>query len=99
VSLREIEAEGLRRDGEACADAGVVVVPKEHTVFRIDIPQRDEDAAEEAQGAEGGMDVDRDGGGRKKEPNLIFELHGDQFQTRAPDRATKKVKAKRMDDL
>ena len=30
---------------------------------------------------------------------LVFELHGSQFENRAPDRATKKFKQRSMDDL
>ena len=30
---------------------------------------------------------------------LIFELYGSQFEARATDRATKKFKQRRMDDL
>jgi len=32
-------------------------------------------------------------------PNLVFELHGSQFENRATDRATKKYKQKHMPDL
>jgi ribonuclease P protein subunit POP4 len=32
-------------------------------------------------------------------PNLVFELYGSQFENRAPDRATKKFKAKHLADL
>ncbi|KAI9679365.1 MAG: hypothetical protein M1817_005387 [Caeruleum heppii] len=31
--------------------------------------------------------------------NLVFELHGEQFQNRAPDRANKKFKVKNLPDL
>jgi len=31
--------------------------------------------------------------------SLIFELHGSQFENRATDRATKKYKQQKMDDL
>lgn len=30
---------------------------------------------------------------------LVFELHGSQFENRAPDRATKKFKQRNMNDL
>ena len=30
---------------------------------------------------------------------LVFELHGSQFKNRAVDRATRKFKQQRMDDL
>ena len=32
-------------------------------------------------------------------PNLVFELHGSQFEHRATDRATKKFKQKHLSDL
>lgn len=35
----------------------------------------------------------------EKLPNLVFELYGSQFENRAPDRATKKFKAKHLVDL
>ncbi|GAB7346892.1 hypothetical protein MBLNU459_g1970t1 [Dothideomycetes sp. NU459] len=54
------------------------VVPKEHTVFRFEIPLA----------GEGGVAEEN----TTKKP-LVFELHGEQFQTRAPDRANKKFRA------
>ena len=54
-------------------------VPKEHTVFRFEIPTN-------ANGGGHGIET-----GDAKKP-LIFELHGSQFESRAPDRANKKVK-------
>lgn len=35
----------------------------------------------------------------KEESNLVFELHGSQFESRATDRATKKFKQKNFSDL
>ncbi|OMP84187.1 Ribonuclease P protein subunit p29 [Diplodia seriata] len=60
----------------------VKTIPKEHTVFRFEIPL----------GSEGGE-------GAKKPRNLVFELHGSQFENRAPDRANKKFKQHAMFDL
>jgi ribonuclease P protein subunit POP4 len=51
-------------------------VPKEHTVFRFNLPF-----------ASGG---DQEGIGREKP--LLFEIHGSQFQSRPQDRANKKFK-------
>lgn len=57
-----------------------VAVPKEHTVFRFELPLVDGHIADE------------------RKP-LIFELHGEQFKTRAPDRANKKFRAHFDPDL
>lgn len=69
-------------------------IPKGHSIFHFEIPQpsRTIEAAEE------GDTVD------SKEPdlnppNLVFELHGSQFENRATDRATKKFKQQRLDGL
>ena len=53
-------------------------VPKEHTVFRFEVPFE----KEEGVGSDGGE-------GRKP---LVFEIYGSQFDHRAPDRATKKLR-------
>ncbi|KAJ4355341.1 hypothetical protein N0V95_003016 [Ascochyta clinopodiicola] len=55
-------------------------VPKEHTVFRFEIPVPCEDGAE----------VPRP---------LVFEIFGEQFQTRAPDRANRKFRLHYQPDL
>ncbi|KAF2149027.1 RNase P/MRP, p29 subunit [Myriangium duriaei CBS 260.36] len=60
----------------------LVVVPKEGTVFRIEVP-REGTAVEELGQGEGE-------GGKKK--RLVFEVYGDQFMTAAPDRANRKFK-------
>lgn len=69
-----------------------VVIPKEHTIFRFEIPQPPGkgpvvDGAGTAEGEAGGL------------RNLVFELHGSQFENRAPERATKKFKQRNMSDL
>lgn len=64
------------------------VLPKEHTIFRFEVPE----AAEE----EGPKDASEDNDARK---SLFFELHGDQFQLRAVDRANKKFKQHFLPDL
>lgn len=69
-----------------------LAIPKKHTIFRFEIPQpestqslNEEEATTEAK-KEGNV-------------NLVFELHGSQFENRAPDRATKKFKQRNMKDL
>lgn len=52
------------------------VVPKEHTVFRFEVP------LEEAES---------EGSAEKKRP-LQFEIHGSRFECRAPERANRKFK-------
>jgi ribonuclease P protein subunit POP4 len=52
----------------------IKTVPKEHTVFRFEVPFAPEI-----------------GEGKPREP-LAFEIYGSQFETRAPDRATKKFR-------
>jgi len=50
------------------------IVPKEHTVFRFEVP------FEKRQGVE-----------EERKP-MVFEIHGSQFENRAPDRANKKFR-------
>ncbi|WPH01554.1 RNase P/MRP, p29 subunit [Acrodontium crateriforme] len=52
------------------------LVPKEHTVFRIQVP----------------WEVSNEDAGEDSKAPLLFEIHGNQFQTRAPDRANKKFR-------
>ncbi|MCJ1472442.1 hypothetical protein MMC13_001090 [Lambiella insularis] len=72
-------------------------VPKKQSIFRFEIPQP----------AHKLFSVDctvsdpgpsNTSGNANPQP-LIFELHGSQFETRAIDRATKKFKQKRLDDI
>lgn len=49
-------------------------VPKEHTVFRYEVPFEKTDE------------------GRKENKPLVFEIHGNQFENRASDRANKKFR-------
>lgn len=55
-------------------------VPKEHTIFRFEVPLPMKDGEEEVK-------------------PLIFEILGEQFQTRAPDRANKKFRLHYQPDL
>ncbi|KAK2766830.1 hypothetical protein FQN54_006144 [Arachnomyces sp. PD_36] len=61
-------------------------IPKEHTVFRFEIPQPTPEAKE-------GSVVE------EKPKNLVFELHGNQFENRPVDRANKKHKWRNLDYL
>ena len=69
-----------------------VAVPKGHTIFRFEIPQP-------AHGIDTIMQ-EGEGESEQMEPDsLIFELHGSQFENRAPERATRKFKQRNMTDL
>ncbi|KAI9882335.1 MAG: tRNA-splicing endonuclease subunit [Watsoniomyces obsoletus] len=67
----------------------VKLVPKEHCIFRFEVPP--------PPGASVGLEED----GETKAPprNMVFELHGSQFENRAPERANKKFKQKNLPDL
>jgi ribonuclease P protein subunit POP4 len=62
---------------------GVKIVPKEHSVFRVEVDV----------GGEGGKE---EGDSKRK---LVFDVMGEQFQSRAPDRANKKFKMHYQWDL
>lgn len=54
-------------------------LPKEHTVFKIEVPLPAE--------------------GEEKPRPLVFEIHGEEFQNRAADRAKKSFKMHYRPDL
>lgn len=64
----------------------VKTVPKEGTIFRIEIPPKDSEdngaTGQEKDSSEGNSDSGK----------FVFELHGAQFRYRPADRATKKFK-------
>jgi ribonuclease P protein subunit POP4 len=74
----------------------VKVVPKEHTMFRFEVPLPSSTELLGMSGKKGGAG---EVVASTKEKNLVFELHGDQFQYRATDRANKKFKAHFLPDL
>ncbi|KAF2141868.1 uncharacterized protein K452DRAFT_271710 [Aplosporella prunicola CBS 121167] len=65
----------------------VKTIPKEHTIFRFEIPLA---APAPATAPDAPSEKPR---------SLVFELHGSQFENRAPDRANKKFKQHNMTDL
>lgn len=77
---------------------GVKLLPKEHTVFRFLVPRpkKKVDGGPEAVNGEAGNKKE---GEEKEGKDLVFELHGDQFQYRAADRANKKFKPHFRTDL
>ncbi|MCJ1416123.1 hypothetical protein MMC32_002458 [Xylographa parallela] len=73
------------------------IVPKRHSVFRFKVPhpRSAESSGEIAPPNDVSVKVST-----TEEPEyLIFELHGSHFEARPTDRATKKFKQRRMDDL
>lgn len=73
------------------ADAirGTVAIPKRDAIFRFEVPVPE---VEEA-----GTSPEKQT--RPPQKPLVFELHGNQFEMRAADRANKKFKWKNMDFL
>jgi len=67
------------------------VVPKEGTVFRVEIA-----AAEGESATDGGRDGAQAGGGQR---NMVFEIHGGQFAYRSADRANKKFKTHFLENI
>ncbi|KAL2070607.1 hypothetical protein VTL71DRAFT_13633 [Oculimacula yallundae] len=78
---------------------GVKILPKEHTIFRFAIPRPKKEDREAVEGAV----IEAQTGGEKTESEIakdvIFELHGDQFEYRAADRANRKFKSHYLPDL
>lgn len=68
-------------------------IPKRHTVFRVEIPQRT--VSEQGNAVAGPESILA---GSELEP-LVFELYGSHFENRATDRATKKFKQRPIPDL
>ncbi|KAK3935657.1 putative rRNA and tRNA processing protein [Diplogelasinospora grovesii] len=70
------------------------LVPKEGTIFRVELPApTPEKAADQDQDQEM-KDVATEVKDVEEEPpKMVFEIHGDQFMYRSSDRATKKFKA------
>ncbi|KAF9894687.1 hypothetical protein FE257_006577 [Aspergillus nanangensis] len=66
----------------------VKTIPKEQTIFRFYVPFPEQEEKDP---------VAQDDGGKSKE--LVFELHGSQFENRPVDRANKKFKWRNVDYL
>ena len=65
------------------------LVPKEGTVFRLEIPPPPPEPGTEPK--EGGDRPDQEPAQPTK-TNMVFDIHGDQFMYRSADRATRKFK-------
>ncbi|KAI9851930.1 MAG: hypothetical protein M1838_002368 [Thelocarpon superellum] len=61
------------------------ILPKEHSIFRFEVPPPSSTSSGDA--APGAV------------RNLVFELHGSQFESRATDRANKKFKQRNLPEL
>ena len=74
-------------------------MPKGDSVFRFEIPQssvkKDEAESKTTNEHSNREEVEV----RPEVLNLVFELHGSQFENRAVDRATKKFKQRNMSYL
>jgi len=70
----------------------VKIVPKEGTMFRVEVPPPERGGGDGSAAASDGERI----GGKK---NLIFEILGDQFSSRSTDRATKKFKTHFLPDI
>jgi ribonuclease P protein subunit POP4 len=66
----------------------VKLVPKEGTVFRFEVPVSGPVSRPELRGEEG------EGEGEAVQASkMVFEIHGEQFQFRSADRASKKFRS------
>lgn len=70
----------------SCAKRHLAAIPKEHTIFRFTISTKPLQKNEDEKQTEDQKD-------------LVFELHGSQFENRPVDRANKKFKWKNIDYL
>jgi ribonuclease P protein subunit POP4 len=88
VGVKGIVVKDNKFTFEVITDANEMkVLPKEHTMFKFEVP---EPLTEEK------MD---EGHEKEMRKSLGFEIHGDQFQHRAVDRANKKFKQHFLPDL
>ncbi|CZR63397.1 related to ribonuclease P protein subunit p29 [Phialocephala subalpina] len=74
-------------------------IPKEGTVFRVRVPRPKKEEPKEVNGGDGRVE---DGAEKEETGNtrdVVFELHGNQFQYRATDRANRKFKTHFLPDL
>lgn len=70
-----------------------LAIPKEQTIFRFSVPLPQADDAD----ADGAAVAGEASAHSEKKEELVFELHGSQFQNRPVDRANKKFKWRNVD--
>lgn len=68
-----------------------LAIPKEQTIFRFSVP------LPQADDADGAAVAGEASAHSEKKEELVFELHGSQFQNRPVDRANKKFKWRNVD--
>ena len=89
VGLRGIVVKDTKYTFEIVTKDDVLkTVPKEHTNFRFEVPFE-----------ESGVEVGENTEASKVKKPLVFEIHGSQFETRAPERANKKFRLHLDPDL
>jgi ribonuclease P protein subunit POP4 len=100
IITKRDELKGLSKSIPSCtkpnANSEIVVLPKEHTVFRFEVPIVDAplESEKKLEGeTEKGSEKDRmevDSTWDNQLRPLVFELQGSNFEVRATDRATRK---------
>ncbi|PWY84852.1 putative ribonuclease P complex subunit Pop4 [Aspergillus heteromorphus CBS 117.55] len=83
---------------------GVVTIPKEQTIFRfyvpvpLPVPETETETKEQkGKGKDEAAPATETDNAPKRPQQLVFELHGSQFQNRPVDRANKKFKWRNVD--
>ncbi len=76
----------------------VKLVPKEGTVFRFEVPvptpaPAASEGPKEGHGERGGQGMEEGKGKEDLTPKMVFEIHGEQFQFRSADRASRKFRS------
>ncbi|KAJ5939292.1 hypothetical protein N7466_002426 [Penicillium verhagenii] len=95
VGVKGIVARDTKFTFEIVTEADEVkTIPKEHSIFRFEVPFPASMASGSDSAAAGQQQQKQQG----PKP-LVFELHGSQFENRATDRANKKFKWKNIDYL
>jgi ribonuclease P protein subunit POP4 len=96
VGLKGIVVKDTKFTFEIVTKRDVVkTVPKEYTVLRFEVPLEEKTEYQKNEGDGGDGKEEKEA---KKKP-LVFEIHGNQFSSRAPDRANKKFKPRFDPDL
>ena len=93
VGLKGIVVKDTKFTFEVVTTRDVVKrVPKEHTVFRFEVPFE----GKKVNGLNGEPSEKTESQSRKP---LVFEIHGNQLESRAPDRANRKFRVHPDPDL
>lgn len=76
----------------------LLAIPKEKTIIRFRVPLPKPATAADAD-ADADTEMKGDGQKQSDAKELVFEIHGNQFQNRAVDRAHKKFKWRNVEYL